>query len=257
MIDLHCHPLPFVDDGAADWDAALQMARAASADGITQWVATPHWTGKAGEAEKVRAVREELVARLEEARIPLRVHPGNEVVLVPNLAQALQEGTALTLGGSSYILLETAQFETGAYIHSALFQLQSQGYRVILAHPERLRSWQESLHDLRELVYRGCYLQVNAGSLLGSFGRAAQRTAESLLKQGWVSFLATDAHSPDHRPPLLRAAVERASQIAGREAVLDMVEANPARVLCGDYVPAITPEMIPRSRFSWIPWLRQ
>lgn len=254
MIDLHCHPLPFLDDGAADWEASLEMARAAAADGVTQWVATPHWTGQPGEAERVEATRQELLQRLREAAIPLRVHSGNEVVLVPNLPDALKAGQALTLAGSSYILLETAQFEQGAYIHSALFQLQSQGYRIILAHPERLRSWQEDLHDLRELVYRGCYLQLNAGSLLGQFGRPAQKTAEALLREGWVSFLASDGHSPDRRPPLLQAAVERAAQIAGRDAVVEMVQGNPARVICGDYVPAITPEILPRRRFPWLPW---
>lgn len=257
MIDLHCHPLPFLDDGAADWEAALKMARAAAADGVTQWVATPHWTGRPGETEKNEATRQELVRRLSEAGIPLRVHGGNEVVLVPDLAEALKEGRARTLAGSSYILLETAQFEHGAYIETALFQLQSHGYRVILAHPERLRSWQESLAELRELVYRGCYLQVNAGSLRGDFGRGAQKTAEKLLKLGWVSFLASDAHSPDSRPPLLRAAVEHAAQIAGRESVLEMVQGNPARVICGDYVPPVTPELPARPRFQWLPWLRR
>lgn len=254
MIDLHCHPLPFLDDGAKDWDAALRMAEAAAADGVTQWVATPHWTGRPGEAQKNEETRQELVRRLSEAGIPLRVHGGNEVVLVPDLPQILKDGRARTLAGSSYILLETAQFENGAYLDQALFQLQSHGFRVILAHPERLRSWQEDQAELRELVYRGCYLQVNAGSLRGDFGRAAQRTAEKLLKLGWVSFLASDGHSPDRRPPLLHAAVEHAAQIAGREAVLEMVQGNPARVICGDYVPPVTPEPPTRPRFPWLPW---
>jgi protein-tyrosine phosphatase len=256
VIDIHCHPLPGLDDGAQDWEASLEMAEAAAWDGVTQWIATPHWTGTEGEVERVRAARDQLVERLEKKRIPLRVHCGNEVILVPQLAESLKADRALTLAGSSYILLETAQFEGGAYIHSALFQLQSQGYRVILAHPERLRLWQRDLHDLRELVYRGCYLQVNAGSLMGAFGPEARKTAERLIKLEWVSFLASDAHSPDSRPPLLQEAVERCARLIGRPAATALVEDNPSRILCGEHLSPPNPEPV-QAPSRWLPWLRR
>jgi protein-tyrosine phosphatase len=256
VIDIHLHPLPFLDDGAAGWDEALEMATDAVEDGVEAWIATPHWTGRVGERDKVTATAAELVQRLEQQRISLQVYVGQEVILTPDIAEALGEGRALTLAGTKYVLLETAQFERGAYVESALFKLQSHGYRVILAHPERLPSWQTDQRDLRELVYRGCHLQVNAGSLAGSFGSAAQRTAERLLKLGWVSFLASDGHSPDHRPPLLSAATERVAQLIGAEAVDKLVNENPRRLLAGEYLPPVTPEAEPR-RFSWLPWLRR
>src|SRR5689334_8774638 len=124
MIDIHCHPLPFVDDGAEDWDASLEMARMASEDGVRQWIATPHWKGSPGDTATVRERLEELRLRLKAEQIPLRVHPGNEVILVPRLVESLQEGNALTLAGSKYLLLETAQLEYGAYIQQAMFQIQ-------------------------------------------------------------------------------------------------------------------------------------
>lgn len=256
LIDIHLHPLPFLDDGARDWSEALDMAQLALEDGVRQWIATPHWTGRPGETEKTQETLAALREKLQEHGIPLQVHPGNEVVLTPDLPEALKEGRALTLAGTEYVLLETAQFESGAYIHSALFKLQSHGFRVILAHPERLPTWQSDQDDLRELVYRGCYLQVNAGSLAGCFGRAAQRTAERLLRLGWVSFLASDGHSPDHRPPLLGEAVARARELIGAERVEELVNGNPGRLLCGEYVPLVTPEIRPPSRFRWLPWFR-
>jgi protein-tyrosine phosphatase len=256
VIDIHLHPLPFLDDGAADWDESLEMAVDAVQDGVEAWIATPHWTGKQGERDKVTAIAAELVERLERQLVRLRVHVGQEVILTADLVEALAEGRAFTLAGTRYVLLETAQFERGAYVESALFKLQSNGYRVILAHPERLPSWQTDQRELRELVYRGCYLQVNAGSLAGSFGSAAQRTAERLLQLGWVSFLASDGHSPDHRPPLLSKARDRAAQIIGEEAVEKLVHDNPRRLLAGEYLPPVTPEVESR-RFSWLPWLRR
>src|SRR5688500_20325931 len=97
------------------------MASLAAADGVEQWVATPHWTGRAGEVEKAAAARAELAARLERAELPLRIHSGNEVILIPRLAAPLREGSALTLAGSRYELLETAEAGRAATLHPTLF----------------------------------------------------------------------------------------------------------------------------------------
>lgn len=256
MIDTHCHMLPFLDDGAEDWDAALDMARIAVEDGISQSVVTPHWTGATGEAESVREKLEQLQVRLADEHLALRLHLGNEVILVPALVNALEEERAFTLGGSKYILLETAQLEHGAYTHNALFQLQSHGYRVILAHPERVRAWQSDLSDLLQFLWRGCHLQVTAGSLLGEFGVPARKTAELFLRLGWVSLLASDAHSPTSRLPRLSDAVKRCARIIGGDASQALVNDNPLRVLCNDDLPPIDPDAAYRRRPSWLPsWL--
>lgn len=253
VIDTHCHMLPFLDDGAEDWEAALAMARAAVEDGINQTVLTPHWTGATGEAEAVREKLEQFKTRLAADGLALRLHLGNEVVLVPALVKALEEERAFTLGGSKYILLETAQLEHGAYTHNALFQLQSHGYRIILAHPERVRAWQSDLGDLLQLLWRGCYLQITAGSLLGEFGVPARKTAELFLRLGWVSLLASDAHSPGSRPPLLSQAVKRCARIIGGEASQALVNENPMRVLCNEDLPPVDPDTAHNRRPSWLP----
>jgi protein-tyrosine phosphatase len=250
VIDIHCHVLPFVDDGADDWEDALAMARAAADDGIRQCIATPHWTGRAGESDEFNSKLTELRERLATEKIPLRVHAGNEVILVPNLVESLKAGTAFCLGESSYVLLETAQLEHGAYIQQALFQLQSAGYRVILAHPERMTKWHTNLAPLRDLMQRGCYLQMNGTSVLGGFGREVQKAAENLLKRNWVSLLATDAHSPRSRPQILSPAVERVAALIGAEKARAMVVDHPSRVLCNEMLPYIdldAPE--PKRRF--------
>lgn len=255
MIDLHCHLLPFIDDGASDWEASLAMARMAVDDGITQTVATPHWTGAPGEMEKITTHLEELRVRLEGAGLPLRLHLGNEVVLMPRLVEALQSGRAKTLGGSSYILLETAQLEHGAYTQSALFQLQSSGYRIILAHPERVKSWHGSVAPIRDFLARGCSLQINATSVLGGFGPVVRKQAEELLRLRWVSILASDAHSPRSRPPLLAEARRRCADLIGVEAANTLVQRNPARVLCNEELPYVDIDAVPERR-SWFSLFR-
>ena len=253
MIDVHCHLLPDIDDGPGDWETALRMARVATADGIRKSIATPHWTGTDGEIERCRERLEEYRQRLAAEKIRLEVQLGQEVILVPNLVSALREGRALTLAGSSYVLLETAQLEFGAFNHQALFQLQAAGYRIILAHPERVRTWQGHYDDLRGLLERGCYAQVNAGSLLGSFGKPAQRTAEELVRRGWASLLASDGHSDTTRPPRLSEAARRCAVLSGDQATERLVSENPARILCNELLPYADLDREPRRRWSW-PW---
>jgi len=256
VIDLHCHLLPFVDDGASDWEVSLTMARMAAEDGVNQVVVTPHWTGVRGECEKITETAGELRRRLDEAGIPLRLHLGNEVVLVPRLLAALKEGEAFTLGGSSYLLLETAQLEHGAYTQSAVFQLQSAGYRIILAHPERVKGWHGSVAPLRDFLARGCFLQINGTSILGGFGPAVRKQAEELLRLRWVSLLASDAHSATARPPVIQAARKRCAEIIGDDAATVLVDANPARILCNEELPYVDFDAQPERR-KWYSFMRR
>jgi protein-tyrosine phosphatase len=255
VIDTHCHVLPFLDDGASDWEVSLQMVRTAQEDGISQCIATPHWTGAPGEVEKIRERADELKERLAAESLSFKIHLGNEVILVPRLVEALKDGTALTLGSSNYVLLETAQLEQGGYIHTALFQLQSAGYRVILAHPERVKSWQGYFGDVRDLLQRGCFLQVNAGSLLGGFGKEAQQMAEDLIRLRWVSLVASDAHGLNARPQRLRAAVKKCAQLIGEEAAQALVTRNPMRVLCDEQLPYVDLDVpLPRKVLGFTFW---
>ena len=251
MIDIHCHLIPYVDDGAEDWDSALEMARREVADGIVEAIVTPHWAGPQEGVDEQLARLAELEERLREEEIPLKLHPGNELILVPELPELIAAGKALTLAGTSYLLLETAQLAGGPFVKQAVFSLRSAGFQVILAHPARAPFWQERPDDLEELVHAGCHLQINAGSLTGGFGRRAQTTAEYLLRRGWVAFLASDAHNLDSRPPGLREAVQRAAHLIGEERARDLVEKNPARLLRNRpvYVEPLTRQDLPRR--SW------
>ena len=239
MIDIHSHPLPGLDDGAANWEMALAMARQWVAEGVRQVVATPHWSGATGEIAATRERLSELRERLRQGSLDLALHLGQEVVLTPALLDHLRGGTALSIANSSYILLETAQLPRTAYIDTALFQLQSQGYRVILAHPERAPAWQAEPRQLEEFLWRGCRLQVNAGSLLGHFGWRARRTAEHLLRRGWVSLIASDAHSDRERPPCLGRGFNRCASLVGEHTARTLCSENPARILCDEHLPEV------------------
>lgn len=234
MIDLHCHLLPGLDDGPETLDEAVAMARIAVADGITTVVATPHMFDGAFEVapERRDTALAELTARLAAEAIPLRVLAGGECRIHEHLLTRLQTAAPrYTLNGTGRCcLLEWPEGVVPPHFEQFLFAAQIAGLQVLLAHPERHADIQRKPELLERLVERGLLLQISAGSLTGAYGRGARRAAERLLAAGSVRVLATDAHDPDSRPPLLTAAVERAVELLGPVA-RNLVTTFPAALL--------------------------
>ncbi len=234
MIDLHCHILPGIDDGPAALADSLQMAAVAVADGIQAVVATPHSgngvysNSPADISAKVDAFREELTA----ASIPLQVYPGAELQLGRGLAARLLRSEAMPLNHSRYILLELPQTILPAPCKNEIFNLRAHGYIPLIAHPERHPYLQRHPGYLADLVRMGALCQVTAQSLLGHFGRSVRTTAETMLQSRLVHVLASDAHDPQGRAPVLAAAVAAAARLLGSGAAAEqMVTAIPSAVI--------------------------
>ncbi|NUQ66281.1 MAG: hypothetical protein HUU20_27790 [Pirellulales bacterium] len=233
FVDIHCHLLPGIDDGAADWEQSLAMARIAAGDGIATIAATPHQLGNYSQnrSDAIRRLVRELQGLLDQQRIPLRVVPGADVRIEPEMVSKILAGDVLTLGGRSrYVLLELPH-ELYVPLERLLSEFQSAGLVGILSHPERNLGLLAQPPLVESLVDSGCLMQVTAGSLVGTFGPSVQAMAERLLSRGLVHFLATDAHSPKSRRPLMQRAFERAAELAGPEAAIDLCCRNPSLVL--------------------------
>ncbi|NPV27278.1 MAG: hypothetical protein HPY81_07535 [Firmicutes bacterium] len=244
MIDLHAHILPGLDDGAADWEEAVEMARLAVASGTTGMFATPHWLEDeiTPEPAKVQALLNELRRRLAEAAIPLTVWPGMEVYLTPILPRLLREGRLLTLNNQkNHLLVELPLGEWPACAEQTLFELQVAGVTPVLAHPERSRAVIDDPTRLEKVVAQGALVQVNAGSLTGQFGRRVQRCAEEMVKRGLVHFLGSDAHSCGQRGPSLAEAAERLERLLGRVAAEKITRLNAANLLAGQSIESYRP----------------
>ena len=233
MLDLHCHLLPAVDDGAVDLDMALEMARMAVADGIEVVACTPHIYP--GLYENTRPLIEQAVAELRrelDARgIELELVVGADVHLTPDLPSAIRSGRVPTLGGSRYLLLEPPHHTAPPRFEDSLFELMAAGYTPVLTHPERL-SWVEEHYAMfARLSERGVWMQVTAGALTGRFGRRVQYWGERFVDEGHCMVLATDAHHPVRRPPLLAEAVEAAARRVGSDEARHMVFSRPRGIL--------------------------
>lgn len=244
MIDLHCHLLPGIDDGAPDGATALALARIAVDDGITHAVCTPHihpgrYDNTPSEIEQALAG---LRRALAEAGIPLQVAAAAEVRIGPELLAADLVGRVALLGpweARRGLLLELPHEGVPLGSEKLTRHLLERGIQPVLAHPERNKGLMRQPSRLRPFLQQGCLLQVTAGSLCGRFGERARALAEELLDAGHIAVLATDAHNLRHRPPRLREGFEAAAARVGERAAERLVFEHPRRLSTGLFEPGV------------------
>ncbi|MEL6373403.1 MAG: CpsB/CapC family capsule biosynthesis tyrosine phosphatase [Pseudomonadota bacterium] len=233
MIDLHSHILPAIDDGAADLDMALVMARMAVADGVRVQACTPHILPGLyhNSGPDIRAHVAALQQALNENDIPLHLVTGADVHICPDFVAGLRDGRYLTLADTRYVLVEPPHNTAPARLEDLFASIQAAGYVPILTHPERLK-WIRSHYPLMErLTATGVWMQITTGSLTGAFGREPLYWAERMLDEGAVHILASDAHNTDRRPPNMRAGYECASVRVGESEARHLVETRPMGIL--------------------------
>jgi len=236
VIDLHCHMLPGIDDGARDLGVSLEMARMSVADGVSVVACTPHILpglyDNAG--PEIRQATQALQQALEREGIPLRLVTGADVHMVPDLVAGLQSGRLLSLNDTRYLLVEPPHHVAPVRIEDFFFNLLVAGYVPVLTHPERL-SWIEVQYAaIQRMVRAGVWMQITAGSLAGNFGRSALKWANRMLDDGCVHILATDAHDTKARTPILTKGRDLAAKRVGAEEAQHLVVTRPLAILRND-----------------------
>lgn len=210
FIDIHTHILPGVDDGAQNMEEALELLRLAWENGTGAMILTPHYRGKfkKNTPEQLMGIFEELSRQAAKQFPGLRLYLGNEAGNEHELSDKLLSGRVLTLAGTRYVLLEFAEQCYRSRVLSSVLDLVNSGYIPIIAHVERYDIFRKHGSLAEEVIDMGALLQVNAESIMGSQGFALKRYCRKLLKKGRVHFVASDAHDPEERPPLLRDCYE-------------------------------------------------
>lgn len=247
MIDLHCHILPGLDDGAQTLEDALEMVRIAVADGITDIVATPHTQDGIyrNHRDVVLGAVERFQHILNEEGLPLTIHPGSEVHIHADFIESVLSSCDLTINdGGKYVLLELPVQSIPRFAEELLYELQVEGITPIIAHPERNNLLREDPNILAEWVRDGAIAQVTAGSLLGQMGERSKATAEYMVKHNLVHVVASDAHNAGRRRPNLREAYRRIGELTSPEEE-EVFRYNARAVLLGESCKVLEPvEMI-------------
>jgi len=230
MIDIHCHILPAVDDGAVNLAESIKMAKIAHADGIARLVATPHIkNGRSTNRQGLAMCHAQLIRFIKAQFIPVDILLGGEVALELDSS----EFNLHTINGTQYILVELPAGHLPKYTAEILFNMILNGLHPIIVHPERNRSILENPAKLLDLLNPQVLVQITADSITGLFGPDSKACARFLLRKGLVSFIASDAHNAGSRRPVLSKGVAAAGKIIGKENALKLVTKNPAAMLAG------------------------
>lgn len=218
-IDMHCHILPGVDDGARDIDEMKAMLRIAYDEGIRCIIATPHHHPGRGR-ENPQVLRRQAVLLRESAHEideRFRVYLGTEIYFGQDVLKRIQSKDILTMNRRNYVLVEFSPSDTYEYIRQGIQKLQLGGYEVILAHVERYNSLTEDSGRVKELKEMGVHIQVNAGSIIGDGGRKIKKFIKELMGENLVFCVGTDAHGSRHRAPRMKKAADYVAKKYGEE----------------------------------------
>jgi protein-tyrosine phosphatase len=246
MIDLHCHILPLIDDGAGSWDMSVQMCRVAVQDNIRHIVATPHANHQ---YDYDREYYENLLLRLRTlCPCPLEFSLGCDFHFsYDNIEDAVLHPRRYTIAKSNYLLIEFSNFSFMPAIRQGLFRLQEAGIAPIITHPERNPLLLEKPEHVLALIEYNCQIQVTAGSFAGHWGERSQRMAEWLLERDAIHVVASDAHDPVRRPPILSRAYDRVCRLANQDVAQTLFVENPNSIVLAQVAP---PREIRSTRFS-------
>lgn len=238
LIDLHCHMLPGVDDGAKDQTMALKLAQAAVEQGISHLLLTPHHMDSHYVNHKQDVIEKTAVFQkvLESEEIPLKVFPGQEVHLTGDLLKAVLDDDILFMDANNrYLLLEFPHNEVPEYAENMVFELTSRGITPVIAHPERNLGFQKNPDKLYDFVEMGCLTQLTSSSYMGIFGKKVQDLTEKIIKANLGFVFASDAHNFEGRRFMMKEAFEKLTEREGSD-VAEQFNLNAKNILNGEDV---------------------
>lgn len=197
--DMHSHFIPGIDDGAETMEQSVAMIMEFSKLGYKKVITTPHIMSDA-----YRNTPEIILGGLSQVRVALKtsgvfmeIEAAAEYYLDFDFEKSIDEKKLLTFG-NNYVLFELPFINPPDSLMGVVFKLLTNGYRPILAHPERYNFWHHDFKKYEELVEKGVLLQLNLNSLSGHYSPAVQKIAERMIDQSMISFLGSDCHHLGH-----------------------------------------------------------
>ena len=254
MIDIHSHLLPGVDDGSTSLQQTLEQLRIMAQAGVTKVYLTPHFMRNLyhNTGSVIIPVFKDLQQSVKSANLNIQLELGCEF-FIDNQAVDTITAEGLTLGDSNYVLFESMLQQLPSDIFTLTYQLQKAGYKLIMAHPARYANIIRNPELAEDFLHHDIYLQINAGSLLGMYGRNVQHTAIELLDRGLPHFIASDNHG-DHRESVQAEAYNFVCQHYGENIAIMLFERNPECISSGKKIELINRWRLPGKQESL--WLK-
>jgi len=243
MIDIHCHILPFIDDGADSLEEALRLARQAEESGIHTVIATPHHHARGFVTNRLQINEdiERFNRALSEHAISLQVRAGQEIRVYDQLLEELEQGKLQPLNDSRYILIEFPSSKIPSSVDELFHELRLLNMIPIIAHPERNSVLLNNQNRLAQLVADGALAQLTSSSIAGKLSRKLQKQSIAMCKAGLIHFIASDAHHAKHRPFDLKEGYIMVKKYLGDEFV-HYYQANAEHVIYNSLILAQQPQ---------------
>ena len=235
MIDLHCHFLPGIDDGARDMEESVALIRLAAEQGIRRSVITPHihpgtYDNKPAD---MLALFNDLALAVKQQDIGVELALAAEVRLSTEMLTDLPAGKIPFIGrykGMDVLLLELPYSHIPPGIENLIKWLKAKKVRPLIAHPERNREVISDPHKALMLKQLGVMFQLTVGSFAGDFGEKVLDTAKWLVAHKCIHVVASDAHRIDKRPPKVKDGLMNLIELAGIERVRLWSQLLPAEI---------------------------
>lgn len=233
FVDLHCHILPYVDDGAFRTKESERLLDMLYFQGARSICVTPHLRHRMFETpdEEILVQFDELQAYAAQRSYPVHLFLSREYHCDTRLQACLESGTVRPLGEGNSILIEFSQLHDFATILEWVARVRTNGYQPLIAHVERYPGLDGSLDRASELIQNGALLQMNASSVLGREGLRQARWSKKLLKESLIHVIASDAHDPMERPPLLDACHRYLRKKVGDAYADALMRDNPMQII--------------------------
>lgn len=208
--DMHSHLIPGIDDGAKTLDDSLELIRRMHEMGYRKFITTPHIQHEyfKNTPEIIRAGLTKVREALREKNIPVEIEVAAEYLIDDGFEGKVASGNLMTFG-DKYVLVELSYFNPHPNLKTFIFNLQVDGYKVILAHPERYTYWFDDMAKFEDLKDRGVFFQVNLVSLAGYYPDPVKKFAEKLIEKGMIEFVGSDMHNKNYMAALERSLQEK------------------------------------------------
>lgn len=195
-VDIHSHLIPNVDDGAGSLKKSIEIIRGLKDLGFKKIITTPHVYKEyyPNTSDRLLSGLDILRKELEISGIDISIECAAEYYMDETFEFLLDQKKLLTIG-ENHVLVEMSFFQELIQIEEYLFKMQVNGYKPILAHPERYLYYYNNLNRLEDLKIRGCKLQLNLLSLVGSYGKEVKELAVKILDLSLYDFAGTDVHN--------------------------------------------------------------
>jgi len=204
--DLHSHLIPGIDDGAKTMEDSISLIKALKDMGYKKLITTPHIMTDyyKNTPDIINMGLESVRAELKRLEIEMEIEAAAEYMLDDGFMAKLEAGNLLTFG-NKFVLVELSYIEEPPNLNSIFFELQTNGYQIVLAHPERYNYWHNDFSKYQDLFDRNIFLQMNINSLTGWYSHESKEIAERLLENNLISFLGSDMHNTNYLNELKRS----------------------------------------------------